>query len=115
MNRREMMGKTLASSAGVMTFPKIANAEETKDAPRFKGVGVLRYPQGYGSTVEDAERRGKLNREIAQNIAENVREGSVIAFPNNRDSCGEYDWDFRIEGGDPGQVKVVRGDVETQK
>lgn len=44
-------------------------------------------------------------------LMKNIKQGTVIAFPNSVDERGNYCWDFRIEGGDPQQVVVERTDA----
>ena len=66
----------------------------------IKGVGVLRYPHCYLHEV----------RKVAENLCSEIRQGTIIALPNDVDEHGNYCWDFRIESGDPQQVKVERQD-----
>lgn len=73
--------------------------------PPFQGIGVLRYPVGYTPTTDGTM---KDNRDIAQGIAESMEPGSTLAFPNTRDYMGDYEWDFRIEGGPVDQVRIER-------
>lgn len=70
----------------------------------LQGVGVLRYPPGDIVLGEGTVPAARIARELAAEI----RQGSVIALPGYRDSEGDYQWDFRIENGDPGQVKIER-------
>lgn len=84
-------------------MPKIL---EEGDKP-LEGVGILFYPagmifQGHGGE----EIIPVLAQKVAQNIAEQIKQGTVICLPNMRDSYGNPYWDFRIEAGDPKQVTV---------
>ncbi len=88
MNRRNFIGAIV----GAFAAPAVIKAGEGK----IQGVGVLRHPDR-----DDALQQAK-------NLASYFRPGSIIGFPNTRDSYGAYEWDFRIEGGDPGQVRIVR-------
>ena len=94
MNRRGL----LKSVIGAALAPVIL----ARGTEPIKGVGVLRYPedQSYGG--------GRTVRQIAQDLGAEIRQGTIIAFPNTVDSEGRYLWDFRIEGGDSGQVRVER-------
>ena len=75
----------------------------------IKGVGVLRYP-----STHSAEEL-KVIQQHARDVASNVRIGSVICLPGQRDDQGEFKWDFRIEGGDPGQVQITRNPPDTEE
>ncbi len=68
----------------------------------IRGVAIIRFPAGR------TEEQVKLYKDMAKAIADNIRMGSVLALPNDRDDTGEYAWDFRIEGGDFNQVTVER-------
>jgi hypothetical protein len=72
---------------------------ETDWIPRdgIQGVGVIRFP------VTDPEAR-----KHAEAMVSGFRQGTMLVMPNTRDTQGNYEWDFRIEGGDPGQVRVER-------
>lgn len=81
--------------------PVILNSDGSK--PAIEGVGVLRYP------VNLCEPTDQGYRKMARHIADFIRQGTILALPNTKDAAGDFLWDFRIEGGDPGQVKIVRG------
>lgn len=70
------------------------------------GVGVLRFPTSR-EYVDHGGHRISASQ-IAVDVAEHIRQGTVLALPSDRDEHGAYCWDFRIEGGDPGQVRVER-------
>ena len=63
--------------------------------------GVLRYP------VMDYQ-TGDQARNIAKHFLDFIRQGTILALPNTKDKGGDFLWDFRIAGGDPGQVKIER-------
>jgi hypothetical protein len=63
----------------------------------IKGVGILRYPEGNCAAKMQAEE-----------FAPHIRQGVTILLPSRVDENGYYLWDFRIENGDPRQVKVGR-------
>lgn len=71
-----------------------------EDKPPIKGVGIVFYPPS--QTMH--------TRKAARLLAENIRQGSIICMSSQRDVHGHLLWDFRIEGGDPGQVEVRRSD-----
>lgn len=73
--------------------------------PPLAGVGILRYPEG---KVYERNGRSCSARDMARDFAENIQQGSILVLPNTRDEDGRYLWDFRIEGGDPGQVEIRR-------
>lgn len=77
---------------------------------RIKGVAVLHYPPG--RFYEDAWGNRKSSQEFAQEIAQMIGHGAILLLPNDRDSKGRFVWDFRIEGGDPGQVTVRAEDCD---
>jgi hypothetical protein len=64
----------------------------------LRGVGILRCPNEI------------LARDMAQQAAACIRRGTTICLPGLRDKDGRYLWDFRIEGGDPTQVRVEHDD-----
>ena len=104
MNRRGFLGTALGL-AGLGGAAGVAGAAASPAGPgpgAIQGVGVLRCPTLSG---EDQERL----RQTARLLAENIRAGGCIVLPNTRGRDGEYEWDFRIEGGDPAQVRVERG------
>ncbi len=66
----------------------------------IQGVGVLHYPaQGL-----------KVAKMMAEDMADSIHQGAILFLPNDKDEHGNYLWDFRIEGGDPGQVIIKRQD-----
>lgn len=100
MNRRDFFRRTpqilAAGLVGLGATPAPVEAEP-KAPPHFQGIGVLRVPQGLGKHVME---------QYANLMSEDLRQGSVLVLSNCRDYMGEYEWDFRIEGGDPSQVRV---------
>ena len=100
MNRRSFLG-FLGLAAVPVAAPvtvAVALAHEAPDDETLNGVGVLRAPMYQGDGA----------REIARQMCENIKAGTIIALPNARDDHGDYLWDFRIEGGDQKQVRVER-------
>ena len=99
MNRRGFL-----KALPLVPFVPLAGASAAGPQP-IQGVGVLRHPAKDCRTAA-----GDLvhARDLARQLAESVRAGSVIVLPNARDCCGDYQWDFRIENGDPAQVRVER-------
>lgn len=93
--RRGFLG-ALAAFLGVGAVVASEPREAAPTGRPIEGVGVLRYPQNEEAFA------------IAKNLADTIRQGSIIAMSNNRDFMGQYEWDFRIEGGDPKQVRVER-------
>jgi hypothetical protein len=100
MNRREFSGRLAMALAGI---PVIRNDEASGQA--LAGVGILYYPQ---QVYADEAGRESSAAQIASTIAAQIQRGSILVLPSNRDSDGYLLWDFRIQGGDPKQVKVER-------
>lgn len=100
MNRREMLKQSLAVPAGLVAPGILDPGHEGC----IKGVGVLRYPS------ERCHRQSgeKTIRDMAKELADQIRPGCILAFPSDTDEHGNFLWDFRIEEGDPGQVQIVR-------
>lgn len=90
----------LGALAAFFGFGALAKSEKQY----IDGIGVLRHPPGY------VDCGGKIvsNQEIARELMGGLCPGSIVVFPTSRDSHGDYEWDFRIEGGDPKQVKIER-------
>jgi hypothetical protein len=111
MNRREML-KSAVSALPLIALPTLMNGEATAAAPRIQGVGVIRYPTRMYDTncyiVAKDINALRHARDLAREMAENIRCGSIIGLPSDRDELDNYLWDFKIEGGDPGQVIVKR-------
>jgi hypothetical protein len=95
MNRRSFL------SYLPFAFPaSVAAAVREEEGPKpIAGVGVLRMPVKIGTEV----------RELTRKFSEQCKAGTTICLPNRRDDTGAYEWDFRVEGGDPKQVRVERG------
>lgn len=49
----------------------------------------------------------------AREMADVIREGAFLALPSERYHNGQLKWDFKIEGGHPGHVKLERSGVPT--
>lgn len=95
MNRRSLLKAGIAGALG-LALPQIVQ----EGIGKIQGVGVLRYPNRY---------YGELSaRDIARDLADKITPGTIIAFSSETDADGRFVWDFRIEGGDPGQVRVER-------
>lgn len=118
MDRREMLKKAGAAiGLGVIAasgdFLKASGTGTTDDPlklhfkapPPLKGICIVRYPPG-GVIMPDGTQVS--NEKIARQLAEQMHAGAMLTMPNTRDEYGEYEWDFRIEGGDQAQVKVER-------
>lgn len=71
----------------------------------IQGVGVLRFPQ---QDYCDKDGNKTLARDVAANLSSQIKQGTILGLPSTRDENGNYLWDFRIEIGDPGQVKIER-------
>ena len=65
-------------------------------AEKIDGVGVLYYPNGINQDM----------RRLVRDMVSNIRVGSILCLPTVYDENGARLWDFKIEGGDPGQVEV---------
>jgi hypothetical protein len=74
------------------------------------GVGVLFCPLDVTSGVLPPS---TLVRDLRK-LAESIQQRSIICLPSSRDENDHLLWDFRIEGGDPGQVEVRRSDEVTE-
>ncbi len=103
MDRRAALKAGIAGALG-LSLPKIVKEGEGK----IQGVGVLRYPQRQyqsplGGPLVDA-------RDLARELSEKIGVGSIVAFSSETDANGNFVWDFRIEGGEPGQVRIERGE-----
>lgn len=83
-----------------MLLPALAGS---RTGEPLEGVGVLRFPVKQYSAEQYPDAR-----EIAKNLAENIRQGSILILPNYRDDTGEYLWDFRIETADPKEIRIER-------
>ena len=92
MNRRTFFSAAPAALAAGVVAPFVQEASAA--GPASSGVGVLRFPIG--------------KKESARKLCGEMYPGCVICLPNTRDAHGDYEWDFRIEGGDPAQVQVER-------
>lgn len=105
LNRREALAK-LGAAIGIGVIAPVAAAAAIQDecVKPIAGVGVLRYP--VGETVIDEQVRE--NREIAKDLSDQMQSGCILVLPACRDEEGSYLWDFRIEGGDPKQVRIER-------
>jgi hypothetical protein len=68
------------------------NSDSLQNEPKIQGVGVLHCPAG--------------SQQLAEEIARRICQGAILYLPSERDDNGNLLWDFRIEGGDPGQVIV---------
>lgn len=66
----------------------------------IKGIGVLRCPVGHSQQ--------------ARAMVAHLGPGSILILPNTRDHHGEYEWDFRIEGGPMSQAEVRRQPETTE-
>ena len=102
MNERRDFLKTVAGSVAV-GLPFVKN--DATNAPGIDGVGILRFPS---IIYNDLSGPAESAAEVAQKVANAIRKGTIICLPNDRDDHGEYVWDFRIEAGDPKQVKIER-------
>lgn len=109
MNRREMLATVATTGLPMVDGPVELPLPHQPGVPyvekkRFEGVGVLRYPRRfYGK--EGEQRSGA---EMAREIGAMIRQGTILCFSDETDEHGNFVWDFRIEGGDPGQVKIER-------
>lgn len=75
-------------------------------SPLIRGVGVLHRPDG---VYLDEDFKAVAACDVAKKMAEEIKVGSVLVLPSTRaPDTGALLWDFRIEGGDPGQVRVER-------
>lgn len=107
MERRGFLG-AVAKLAAVAVLPAaaVAGAEPVPAPQSIDGVGVLRFPnQVCRDTPDGPDVHAK---EIAEALATDIRKGTCVILPSDRDSFGQYLWDFRVEGGDPKQVLVKR-------
>ncbi len=114
MDRRDVL-KKIGAAVGLMAIPPLLCAK-TDDADgratlriqeepqAIDGIGILRYPASLQYKADD----GSIvdARQMAQALCENMVRGSILILPNDRNEHGQYQWDFRIEGGDPQQVRV---------
>lgn len=92
----------------LMLHQALQGREESADNG-IDGIGVLYFPnEEYigtnGQTI--------LARDRAIEIANNIRPGGVIAIPSAVHEDGHRLWDFKIEGGHPGQVRVEATQAE---
>lgn len=101
MNRRSFLHGIAGALLGVPVVIK-------EGAGVIDGVGVIRYPAQRAYSTGDLSRM----RQAARELADHIKPGSIIGLPSDRDQRGEYLWDFKIEGGDPGQVKIERQEAK---
>lgn len=81
----------------------------------FRGVGVLVHPPGVTRATVRGETVEVSNAEVADDLAEWVTNGGpgvILVLPADVDEHGNRLWDFRVEGGPDGQVKVEYRDVD---
>ena len=100
MDRREFFLHARPDAAALALAAPTGRRDESgepDDGAAIRGVGVLRFP-GDDPRI----------RKVAQEVASEIRQGTILALPDTRDKRGNYLWDFRIEGGDPAQVQVER-------
>jgi hypothetical protein len=74
-------------------------------AGKVQGVMVFLVPSGTTQSTENGP--WISNAEYAQHLLSNIESGGKLVLPSFRDEMGNLLWDFRIEGGPPGQVDVV--------
>ncbi len=111
MDRREAIRKLGAGIGLAVLAPVVLSTETPQVAPDvaplpLQGIGVLRFPDhavlGSDGTLVHA-------CQLAKQIGDHLVQGTILWLPGTRDHYGAYEWDFRIEGGDPKQVKIERG------
>lgn len=73
-----------------------------------RGIGILRHPT-HEFRLEDGTVIS--SRTLAQNMAENIKPGSILVFPNTTDESGKYVWDFTVIAQDFSEVNIVRMEI----
>jgi hypothetical protein len=99
MDRRSVLKAVIGGALGLL--PEITRKGEGK----IQGVAVLRYPNRLYPSEDGAQLTGAA---IAKRVSESIGPGSILCLPGETDEHGNFLWDFRIEGADPGQVKIER-------
>lgn len=102
MDRRNFL-----KAAGVSALAAPFVETEHDLPPITKGVCILRVPVGT-ALLEDGSEQSWVEY-ANEKITPDLRNGTILVLPATTNEYGDFVWDFRIEGGDVEQVKVIRG------
>lgn len=105
-NRRGFLGWLFPAAASAVALNLGPVRATPGNGEPIRGVGVLRHPD---ETYQDRA-GGPITtaRQVAEQLAPHISQGTVLVLPSAVDAWGRPKWDFRIEGGNPEQVRVER-------